>query len=185
MKTRPIYVTGNMHKARYLEELIGVKLKHHKLDLDEIQTVDPSELIRHKAIQAYQKLLHPVLVEDVSFVYEIWGNLPGPFVKFFTNLEVGDEKMCRMLDGFSSRRAMASCTFGYYDGSRLRLFKGSIGGEVTNHPSGDNGFGFDRVFMPDGFGGKTAAELDPSEYRQYYRTIKPIDELQAFIEKDE
>lgn len=177
-----VFVTGNPNKAAQFEKHIGMEVAHHGAELDEIQTINADELVEHKVRQAYQQIGRPALVEDVSFVYDVLGDLPGPFVKFFVQAEDGVEKMCRMLDGFTNRRAEARCVFAYFDGVKVEIFHGKIAGEIAVHPRGSNGYGFDQVFCPDGFDGKTAAELDDVQYDQYYRTIKPFSEVKAFLE---
>ena len=180
-----VYVTGNPEKAENFARHIGMHVAHQPVELDEIQTLDAAELVEHKARQAYEQLQRPVLVEDVTFSFDVLGGLPGPFVKFFVNagtdLESGVGRMCRMLDGFDDRRALATCMFGYYDGYAPRFFEGRLKGVVAEHPRGDGGFGFDRIFIPDGFDGKTAAELDDADYERYYATIKPFEAIREFL----
>lgn len=176
-----VFVTGNSEKAKNFSKHIGLDVSHKAAELDEIQTVDHRELVEHKVRQAYDQLQCPVIVEDVFFTYEAWGSLPGPFVKFFVTEENGVERMCRMLDGFTNRRAVASCMIGYFDGHDVVTFEGHINGNVADSPRGNGGYGFDRAFEPDGFDGKTAAELSDDEYDQYYTTIKPFAELSTFL----
>lgn len=178
-----VFVTGNPEKADNFSRHIGIAIGHEPAELQEIQTLNPKELIEYKARQAYDQLHKPVLVEDVEFVFHALGSLPGPFIKYFVQAENGGEKMCRMLDGFTDRGATASCTYAYYDGSELTIFTGELAGMVADSPRGTGGYGFDRVFEPSGFGGKTAAELDQSEYDRYYSTIKPFDKIRIFLEK--
>ena len=105
MKCDVVFVTGNVEKAARFSRHMKMDIDHEPADLDEIQTLNPVELVNHKARQAYEQIGRPVLVEDVTFVYEALGELPGPFVKFFVDADEGPEKMCRMLDGFENRRA--------------------------------------------------------------------------------
>ena len=178
-----IYITGNPEKAANFSRHIGIDIAHHAADLDEIQTTDHRELIEHKVRQAYQQLRRPVLVEDVFLTYEAWGTLPGPFVKFFVNAPNGVAAMAHMLDGFTNRRAFASCMFGYFDGEHLEVFEGRIDGEIATEPRGEGGYGFDRVFIPAGYGGRTAAELSQEEYDRYYTTIKPFALVRDFLQR--
>lgn len=178
------FITGNPEKAAAFSRYMNMDIPHHATDLDEIQTVDHRELVEHKVHQAYAQLERPVLVEDVFFTYEAWGNLPGPFVKFFVTAENGVENMCRMLDRFENRRAFASCMFGYYDGKKVEFFEGRIDGSIAEHPRGAGGYGFDRVFIPDGFDGKTAAELSEKEYNRYYTTVKPFVKVHDFLQNE-
>lgn len=178
-----IFVTGNPEKASNFSKHIGFSIGHEPAELEEIQTLDPKELIDYKARQAYAQLQKPVLVEDVEFVFHAVGGLPGPFIKYFVQAENGGEKMCRMLDGFSDRGATASCTYAFFDGQELKIFTGKIDGVVADSPRGDAGYGFDRVFEPTGFDGKTAGELNQVEYDKYYSTIKPFKEIRTFLEQ--
>lgn len=174
------FVTGNEKKARYLSKLLGLSVERHKVDLDEIQTTDVSQLIEHKAKQAYAELGTPVLVEDQSLVFNALGNLPGPFIKFFIESPHGQELCCRMLDGFEDRSAYAECTFGYYDGIELTLFTSGLSGTIVDHPKGDGGYGWDPIFIPEGYT-KTRAELSEAEDHEVYLKIKPIDQVRAFL----
>lgn len=89
--------------------------------------------------------------------------------------------MARMLDGFENRRATASCMIGYFDGEKVSLFEGNLGGTIAQSPRGSGGYGFDRIFEPGGFDGKTAAELDEAGYDKYYTAIKPFAKLREFL----
>lgn len=180
-----VYVTGNPEKAANFSRHIGLEIRHHPADLDEIQTLDAAELVEHKARQAYEQLHQSVLVEDVTLTFDAWNGLPGPFVKFFvkSGVDEGLYAMCRMLDGFTDRSAEASCTFGYFDGSELRLFEGTLRGRIANEPRGSNGFGFDRIFIPHYSDGTTAAEFDEAAYDEYYTTIKPFAVIREFLEQ--
>ena len=46
------FITGNTHKAEQYERLLDVPMVHQKIDLDEIQSVDFTEVARHKINQA-------------------------------------------------------------------------------------------------------------------------------------
>ena len=143
------FVTGNEKKAQYLAELLGLPVTRHKVDLDEIQTTDIDKLVEHKAKQAYKILKTPVLVEDQGLSFNVLNGLPGPFIKFFVE-ETGLTACCKMLDGFSDRGAKAECTFGYYDGTELTLFKSGLEGTIADKPRGKNLFGWDPIFIPEG-----------------------------------
>lgn len=179
--TPPLFITGNQHKAEYLARLLAMPIEHRSIELEELQSVSLEKIVEHKARQAYQAVGQPVLVEDVALGFVALGGLPGPFIKFFTELDDGLEKLCRMLDGFDDRRAVAACVYGYYDGEEIRLFRGELTGYIAQLPRGDGGFGWDQIFCPDGYGGRTRAELSPEENTATYVRLKPIDEVGAFL----
>lgn len=179
----PVYITGNEHKAKFLAKLLDMPLEHQKISLDEIQSPNPREVIEHKVRQAYDLLKRPVLVEDTCMGFEALNGLPGTFIKFFIEQENGAEKLCRMCDGLDSRRAVATVTFGYYDGEHLEFFQGAIGGEIASKPGkAINGFGWDVIFIPDGYGGVVRSELDEAQYDELYLKVKPIAAVKKFLE---
>lgn len=83
MRKLPTFITGNQSKTDYLSRQLGVQLDHKKVDLDEIQSTDLHEIVEHKFRQAYEVCGTPVLVEDVSLVFNALGELPGPYIKWF------------------------------------------------------------------------------------------------------
>ncbi len=182
MSKLPVFITGNQNKADYLSRTLGIEIDHHKLDLDEIQSADPRVVLEHKVRQAYDILNQPVLVEDTSLSFNALDGLPGPFVKFFVDARDGLESMCRLLDGFSDRSAYASALYGYYDGDQMRVFEGRLDGIIAGHPRGDGGYGWDKIFEPEGFGGLTRAELSPEDDIKSYRKIRDLDGLRLFLE---
>lgn len=178
---KPVFITGNADKAAYLAQHLGVDLEHQKVDLDEIQSTSLEEIVEHKVRQAYDVVGKPVLVEDVALGFDALNGLPGPFIKFFVDTPDGLEKLCRILDTLKNRRASAACVYGYYDGTRLELFRGGLDGEIADSPRGDGGFGWDKIFCPDGYNGRTRAELHPDEDQATYATIKPYAALREFL----
>jgi len=178
-----VFVTGNQKKADYLNKLLGFDVKHEKIELDEIQSVDIIEVAKDKAIRAFNIAGKAVLIEDVGLEFNELGGLPGPFIKYFVQSKDGLEMCCRMLDGFPSRAAVARCVFVYYDGSDITVLEGSLTGTIANHPVGEDGWDWDYIFCPDGFDGRSRAELNAKEDLKTYLSIKPIEKLRAFLEK--
>ena len=180
---RPLFVTGNKNKAEHMSALIGLPIDHQKLDVDEIQSKYPEDVIRHKVMQAYGLVQRPVFVDDFSVWLDELDGLPGPFIKYFIEADNGLENLCRMADGLPSRRATARAYFGYYDGSNLTILHGELKGEIADHPRGDAdyAFGSDPIFCVDGYGGRTRAELTRAEYDKVYCEVRAIDEIQKFL----
>lgn len=156
------FITGNSNKAKMLQEAIGFKIDHHNLDLTEIQSLNLEEIIVHKVKEAYGLINSPVLVHDTALYFTAFGELPGPFIKWFLE-SVGNEGMCQMLNSFTDRSAVAVVNLGYYDGEDLKVFKAELKGQIAAKPVGDGGFGWDPIFIPGGQD-KTRAELNKEEY---------------------
>ncbi len=177
----PVFISGNQNKIDYLSKTLGIELEHQKIDLDEIQSSDPKVVIEHKAKQAFQIVDKPVLVEDTSLSFNALDGLPGPFVKFFVDAENGLENMCRMVDGFEDRSAFATVIYGYYDGQSLHYFEGGLDGKIADHPRGDGGYGWDKIFEPKGYGGLTRAELSKELDIETYNKLRNTKGLIDFL----
>jgi non-canonical purine NTP pyrophosphatase (RdgB/HAM1 family) len=173
------FITSNQSKADYLSKYLGFNVGHQKVELDEIQSLDLKAVVEHKVKQAYEIVNGPVIVEDVSLEFEALGRLPGTFIKFYVD-EVPFETICRTLDGLS-RKAKARCVFGYYDGKDLEFFEGGLDGTIAENPSGDNGYGWDKIFIPNGYN-VTRASLDEKNDELTYTKIKPFGKLKAYLE---
>lgn len=177
----PVFITGNQNKADYLAKTLGIELEHQKIDLDEIQSVNPLEIVEHKVRQAYDMIQKPVLVEDVSLVFNALNGLPGPFIKFFVEAENGLENLCRMLDGFEDKTAFASVVYGYFDGETLEIIPGKMDGMIATSPRGEGGYGWDKIFEPEGYDGLTRAELSPEKDIESYNKLRDFDGLRTFL----
>jgi non-canonical purine NTP pyrophosphatase (RdgB/HAM1 family) len=174
-----VFITGNQKKADYLANYLGYPVGHIKIDLDEIQSLDLQEVVRHKVREAYAKVGKPVLVEDVSLEFQAFGKLPGTFIKWFLE-EIGPEDICRLLDG-RPRYAQARCIFGYFDGKNENYFEGGMSGVIAQRASGSKGMGWDVIFIPAGYA-VPRAELNEEDDRKTYLQIKPLAQVKEFLQ---
>lgn len=173
------FITGNQKKADYMANYLGYPVEHTKLELDEIQSMDLAEIIEHKVRQAYAKIKKPVIVEDVSLECELLGGLPGPFVRFFVE-NVPLEVFCSLFDG-KKRQALAHSAFGYFDGKEFKIFEAKLAGQIAEKPAGEGGYGWDRIFIPEGYT-VTRASLSKEDDRKTYLQFKPFEKLKKFLE---
>ena len=79
-----------------------------------------------------------------------WNRFPGALIKWLLE-SVDNEGIIKMMAGFSDRRAIAECHIGLFDGEHLVLAKGVVEGSVSETVRGKGGFGWDRIFIPDGY----------------------------------
>lgn len=174
------FITGNQNKADFLEKHLGLPIDHHKLELEEIQSLDLHEVVEHKVRQAYALLQCPVLVEDASLIFTDMGRLPGTFIRWFID-EIGYDGLHRLANLLPDKTAVGNVSYGLFDGKDLHYFDGEMRGHIAKKPhNGGMGFGFDPIFVNDGFD-KTRAEMTEEEYaRTSYRT-EAIEKLRYFL----
>ncbi len=176
-----VFVTGNPNKAKYLADLLGFPIDHHNVEIDEIQSLDVAEVARHKAKQAYGVLKRPVLVEDQGMYLAALDGFPGPFVKFMISDGKRNDILMRVLDGFEDRSADSRTVFVYFDGNEYKLFEGTLKGTIASEARGTGGWGWDSVFIPDNYGGRTRAELTKTEDHETYLIAKPIAAVASYL----
>ncbi|HIH24369.1 TPA: non-canonical purine NTP pyrophosphatase [Candidatus Woesearchaeota archaeon] len=185
---RIIFITGNKHK---MEEAAAILHDHdvERLDIDlpEIQSLDPEEIITQKLAVARERLKTDndvrdtiIMVEDVSFWIGDTG-LPGPLIKFF-NQTIGRPGLVTFAHAFGTDKARALCCIGILRPGvdTPEFFTGTIEGTVVP-PRGESGFGFDPVFIPDGHT-KTYAEMLGDEKNAISHRKRALEALEAFLE---
>ena len=174
-----VFITGNQDKANYVSKYFGRTIEHVKVDVDEIQSLDLHEIVRHKVRQAYAIVKRPVMVEDVSLEFKALGGLPGPFIKFFLQA-MSLEEVAALVDG-KDRSAIARCVIGYYDGTDEQYFEGKADGRVAEAPKSGRGFGFDPLFINDGFD-VPRSEMSEEDHDRTYSEIKLFGKLKEYLE---
>jgi len=165
-------VTGNPNKLKEWRQILPATIAMDIADVDlvEIQSVDPMEIITDKARRAYEAVGKPVVVEDAEAGLEKLHGLPGPFIKFFIQKLGGD--VLYQLAGHEGEKATVSCSIAYYDGQNMLTVRGDVHGTIVA-PRGDAGFGFDVTFVPDGET-QTYAEMDDEKKNALSHRSKAI-----------
>ena len=169
--------TSNKEKLREFEEILGFNLKQIELDLDEIQAVEVEKVVEHKTKQAFDKIKKPVITEDTGLYFEAWNGLPGALIKLFDET-VGYANLCELLG--ENRKAKAQTIVGYFDGKNYRSFIGEISGKIAPSPKGKTGFGWDIIFIPDGYE-KTFAEMKPEEKNKISMRKIALEKFKEFL----
>ena len=169
-------VTSNPNKVKEFSQILRLELAQVNLDLDEIQAIEVEKVVRHKAKQAYDLIKRPLLVEDTGLYIEEWHNFPGALIKWVGET-IGYERICQMIG--KNRRAKAETAVGFYDGRTYQCFTGKVIGKIANQPMGKTNFGWDNVFIPDGYC-QTFAQMGLEKNKISMRRIA-LERLQDFL----
>ena len=173
------FVTGNPNKVREAGEILNLTLEPVSVPgLIEIQTPDLDDVVRHKAQQAYSALQCPVRVEDSGLVFHAWNGLPGALVKWFEET-VGCQGMLKMVKDFDDRSATAICCFAVYVGKNMQIALGEVNGTISDRIRGENGFGGDVIFIPEGHE-RTYAEMSSQEKNAISHRKRALDKLKHY-----
>lgn len=127
----------------------------------------------------------PVLADDSGLEIEALQGAPGVHSARFAGAKATDleniQKVLKMMEGKSNRRAKFSTVLAYYDGKNLSTFKGSISGTLLLHPRGNGGFGYDPIFVADGHS-SSFAELSPAEKNRFSHRKKALEAWLNFLD---
>ncbi len=172
------FVTGNAGKFREIQSFIP-SIEQLKLDLDEIQSLDPQTVIAHKLEQAAKAQAGAFIVEDTSLSIDCLGGLPGTFIKWFQEA-VGIQGIADLAAHYEDQSATARTVIGYRDeAGESHYFTGEIRGRISL-PRGEQGFGWDPIFIPEGHD-QTFAELGPQVKGTMSMRRRATEQLQAFL----
>ncbi len=174
------FVTGNAGKFREIKAFIP-DIEQLHLDLDEIQSLDSRLVIEHKLAQAAGQHDGELIVEDTSLELTCLKGLPGNFIKWFEKtLTVAG--IAGLAMKYEDHSATARTTIGYRDASgKTHYFTGEMKGEIVP-PSGDNGFGWDPIFMASGQD-RTNAELTMAEKNRISMRQAAARHLAAYLQE--
>ena len=176
------YITSHPHKAEQISWHLDYRVKHQNVDVPEIQSLDVIEVVTHKAKEAFRLVQKPVLVEDISFKFLGLGNLPGPLIKWFLK-ELGVEGIVRLVKGTGDMRAQGEVVFALYDGNEVQIFKGSVSGTIAEEPKGEEKFGIDTIFIPEGYS-KTWGEMNEEEQKETSMRRVALKKLEEFLKNN-
>lgn len=156
-----ILVSSNPNKGIEAERILGVPLLRVSISLQEIQAATVEAITRHKLEIARTKGYQRLIVEDVGLGFDELGNFPGPYVRWLLEA-AGGKGLAAIAYALNNRAARAQCCVAYWDGSHGHVFLGESKGEVLVQPRGDQHFGWDAWFQPEG-SKKTFAEMTSDE----------------------
>ena len=109
----------------------------------------------------------PALADDSGLVVDALGGEPGTFSARWAgpkrDFRIAMERVERELNGNGNRRAhfTAVLSLCWPDG-HCESFEGTVSGKLTWPPRGERGFGYDPIFIPDGYD-TTFGEMDPAK----------------------
>jgi XTP/dITP diphosphohydrolase len=135
-----------------------------------------------KARRICQEVKIPVLSEDSGLEVEALGGKPGIFSSSFAGEDATDsENIKKLLDALSSFKGLRKACFycvavlHFPDGGEI-IAEGELQGKIASAPKGEQGFGYDPVFIPEGFQ-NTLAELGLKVKNKISHRRKALEEL--------
>lgn len=172
------FVTSNEGKFKEFKELLCFDIERFSFDIPELQSVEVEEVVYEKVLTVYRSLGNPVFVEDTGLYFQSLNGLPGALIRSFQE-RLSLEEICGLLK--DNREALAKTCIAYSpDGKEVIIFKGEVRGTIAFSPQGENGFGWDAIFIPLGEE-KTFAQMSQLEKDRFSMRRIAIDEFRDYL----
>lgn len=187
-----LFATGNEYKAkevrRFLPDHINLVTLNDLGWREEIpEPYDTlEENARHKAQVLFDAVQIPCFAEDTGLEVEVLDGAPGVLTARYAGPEKNAgknmDKLLAALNGEDIRRAQFRAALSYISEQRVcHIFEGINTGIIAQEKSsGSYGFGYDPIFIPDGYG-VTQAEIHPDEKNTFSHRIKAVKQLAHFL----
>lgn len=187
-----IFATHNQHKADELKKIVPTSIDVLTLAglgfNDEIKetelTIEGNALLKAQFI--FEKFKKPCIADDTGLEVEALNGEPGVYSARYAGSDKSDaanmQKLLHNLNGKINRNARFNSVIAYCDGNSTFVFEGIISGKIGFEQIGTNGFGYDPIFIPDGFD-KTFAQMSMDEKNQISHRAIAVTKFLDFIAK--
>ena len=167
-----IFATHNAHKLEEVSAMLKDFVNVAGLDeLDFFEEIpETADTLQENALQKAQfikqKFGCDCFADDTGLEVDALNGAPGVFSARYagepSNSEKNIDKLLDALKNCDNRAAQFKTVIALLQGNDIQYFNGIIRGKITTERYGKGGFGYDAVFVPDGYK-KTFAELSPEE----------------------
>ncbi|OYU66005.1 MAG: non-canonical purine NTP pyrophosphatase, RdgB/HAM1 family [Cytophagaceae bacterium BCCC1] len=182
--------SNNAHKIVELQQMLGDTFLIKTMkdigcedDIEEYGTTF-EENSRIKADYIHNLYGVNVIADDSGLEVEALDNRPGVYSARYagepTNHQANIEKLLLELDGIENREARFRTVITLILDDKHYAFEGEVSGKITKELHGDEGFGYDPVFVPDGFE-KTFAEMPADLKNQISHRANAINRLMEHL----
>jgi len=187
-----VFATHNSHKLSEVQRMLppGLTL----LTLDEIgchqEIPETADTIEGNAIQkaryVKERYGYDTFADDTGLEVRALDNAPGVYSARYAGEAKDNEANINLLlenlQQQSDRAAQFKTIFALCLGTELYTFEGIVRGEITHERHGAGGFGYDAVFLPEGYQ-DTFAQMTQEQKNRISHRGRALQKLSAFLEQ--
>jgi XTP/dITP diphosphohydrolase len=190
---RLIFATNNSNKLKEVKallpqtiELISLSEIEFNEDIPETEnTIEGNASLKSRTIHNITQT--NVFSDDSGLLVDALGGAPGVHSARYAGEQKKDEdniqKLLKELEGETNRKAHFKTVMSLIVNGEEHLFEGIIYGTIIHEKRGTNGFGYDPVFIPDGYT-KTFAEMSKEEKSSISHRGIALKKMIAFLRTD-
>lgn len=186
-----VFATGNAHKVEEVAAVLGSGYsittpgaRGYAFDPEEsADSLEGNALI--KAMEAHRLTGEPAFADDTGLFCEALNGLPGIHAARYGALygppDNNTELLLARLEGAATRAAFFRSVFCLVGFGDPLYFEGILRGSIALDKSGEGGFGYDPVFIPQGFVQSLASMPPQFKHRLSHRT-RALESMQAWLD---
>ncbi|MBP8155798.1 MAG: RdgB/HAM1 family non-canonical purine NTP pyrophosphatase [Leadbetterella sp.] len=182
--------SNNAHKIVELQQMLGDTFLIKTMkdigcedDIEEYGTTFEQNS-RIKADYIFDKFGVNVISDDSGLEVEALDNRPGVYSARYagepTNHKANIKKLLQELDGIDNRKAKFRAVITLVLNGEHHIFEGEVSGKILTEQRGTDGFGYDPVFIPDGYE-TTFAEMPVELKNQISHRANAVNQLLAYL----
>lgn len=187
-----IFSTNNEHKLEEVKailepyyQILSLKDIGDETDIPETgDTLEENAII--KADYLWNKYHVNCFADDTGLEVEALDNAPGVYSARYAGEHKSSTdnviKLLKELENKDSRKARFRTVIALIIDGKRYLFEGKVEGTIATAPHGDSGFGYDPVFIPEGYE-KTFAEMSLADKNAMSHRARAVQELTLFLKK--
>ncbi|UZR93247.1 non-canonical purine NTP diphosphatase [Chondrinema litorale] len=191
MKPSICFATNNPHKLKEIQEILADKFQIVSLkeigceeDIPETQpTIEGNSEQKAQYVKDHYQI--DCFADDTGLEVIALNNEPGVYsARYAGPQRNSDDNIALVLKNLESktdRSAQFKTVITLIYKGETKAFEGIVKGEITDKPTGTNGFGYDPVFKPEGYD-RTFAELSSEEKNKISHRGLAVEKLVAYLE---
>ena len=194
-----IAASSNAHKIKEIQSIMskfGVKVVSRKeAGVPEFEIEEDGETFEENSLKKAEAIMKATgkltVADDSGLMVDYLGGAPGVYSARFAGEECDDEKnnekLLKHLEGLPAEDRKAKfvsvITLMFPDGNTI-VARGESPGRIIETPTGENGFGYDPLFVPDGLS-KTFAQLSDKEKNSISHRARALEKLEEILTERE
>ena len=187
-----VFASNNQHKVDEVQAMIGTNITLKSLNdigcLDEIpETGDTfAQNAGQKSRYVYSQFHMDCFADDSGLEIDALSGDPGVNSAHYSGSRDFEDNMSLVLErltGKSDRKARFKTVISLIIGGKEHLFEGSIEGFISQQRSGSKGFGYDPIFVPEGYD-ISFAEMSADEKNRISHRAKAMEKLIRFLNSE-
>ncbi len=150
-----LFSTTNKHKIKESNEIgkiYGIKFEQINCIYPEIRDEKFENIASEGVKYVYEKIKKPVIVEDSGIIIDALNSFPGTFSAYIEK-KLGNKGILNLMRDVEERNRTARyiSVVAFFDGKILKTFVGTVEGKISTGERGSGGFGYDPIFIPNGY----------------------------------